>query len=126
MQIQAKAGHVAWDLGSYSFLDSDEEFDSIHPSLQRQSKLNQISFGLYEVVPGIYQVRGFDLSNVTFVEGETGWIVFDPAMSQEPATAALELINEHLGSAPCRRLFIEDMEFHDEPDNSRQRGEIRS
>ena len=105
MQIQAKAGHVAWDLGSYSFLDSDEEFDSIHPSLQRQSKLNQISFGLYEVVPGIYQVRGFDLSNVTFVEGETGWIVFDPAMSQEPATAALELINEHLGERPVSAII---------------------
>ena len=105
MQIQAKAGHVAWDLGSYSFLDSDEEFDSIHPSLQRQSKLNQISFGLYEVVPGIYQVRGFDLSNVTFIEGETGWIVFDPAMSQEPATAALELINEHLGERPVSAVI---------------------
>ncbi|MCH7567586.1 MAG: MBL fold metallo-hydrolase, partial [Nitrospirae bacterium] len=105
MQIQAKAGHVAWDLGSYSFLDSDEDFDSIHPSLQRQSKLNQISFGLYEVVPGIYQVRGFDLSNVTFVKGKTGWIVFDPAMSQETATAALELINKHLGERPVTAVI---------------------
>jgi alkyl sulfatase BDS1-like metallo-beta-lactamase superfamily hydrolase len=54
-------------------------------------------FGLYEVIPGIYQVRGFDLSNITFVKGETGWIVFDPLISLETARAAKQLVDEHLG-----------------------------
>ncbi len=104
MKIKAKAGHVAWDMEAYQFLASGKEFKSIHPSLQRQSTLN-LAFGLYEVIPGIYQVRGFDLSNVTFVKGKTGWIVFDPAMSQEPATAALELINRHLGERPVTAVI---------------------
>ena len=68
MKIKAMAGHDAWDMERYQFLASGEKFESIHPSLQRQSTLN-LAFGLYEVIPGIYQVRGFDLSNVTFVEG---------------------------------------------------------
>ena len=55
-----------------------KHFDSIHPSLQRQAEVN-MGYGLYEVVPGrIYQVRGFDLSNISFIKGDTGWIVFDP------------------------------------------------
>ena len=56
---------------------SRTEFDCIHPSLHRISQLNN-NYGLYEVIPGIYQVRGFDLSDITFVRGKTGWIVFDP------------------------------------------------
>jgi alkyl sulfatase BDS1-like metallo-beta-lactamase superfamily hydrolase len=99
MKIMAEAGHVAWDMERYQFLASGEDFASIHPSLQRQSTLN-LAFGLYEVIPGIYQVRGFDLSNVTFIKGKTGWIVFDPATAQETARAALELINKHLGERP--------------------------
>jgi alkyl sulfatase BDS1-like metallo-beta-lactamase superfamily hydrolase len=55
---------------------------------------------LYEVIPGIYQVRGFDLANITFVKGKTGWIVFDPLTAEETARAALELINKHLGERP--------------------------
>lgn len=99
MKIMADAGHTAWDMERYQFLASGEEFASIHPSLQRQSTLN-LAFGLYEVIPGIYQVRGFDLSNVTFIKGKTGWIVFDPATAQETARAALELVNKHLGERP--------------------------
>jgi alkyl sulfatase BDS1-like metallo-beta-lactamase superfamily hydrolase len=95
-QIMADAGNVAWDMGRYGFLLKGENFDSIHPSLQRQAILN-MSYGLYEVVPGIWQVRGFDLSNVSFIEGETGWIIFDTATTVETARAALAFINEHLG-----------------------------
>ena len=73
----ADAGHVAWDMERFQFLDKQDDFDSIHPSLLRQSKLNN-NYGLYEVIPGIYQVRGFDLSDITFIRGKTGWIVFDP------------------------------------------------
>ena len=97
--IMADAGHVAWDLERFDFLLQQEEFDSIHPSLVRQSVLN-MNFGLYEVVEGIYQVRGFDLSNITFVRGETGWIVFDPLISAETARAGKELVDEHLGELP--------------------------
>ena len=98
-KIMADAGHVAWDMERFDFLLEQDEFESIHPSLVRQSKLN-MNFGLYEVSPGIYQVRGFDLSNITFVRGETGWIVFDPLISAETARAAKELVDEHLDVLP--------------------------
>jgi alkyl sulfatase BDS1-like metallo-beta-lactamase superfamily hydrolase len=99
-QIKADAGHVAWDMGSYDYLLQGKTFDSIHPSLQRQAILN-MAYGLYEVVPGkIYQVRGFDLANISFVKSNTGWIVFDPLTAKETARAALELINQKLGKRP--------------------------
>jgi alkyl sulfatase BDS1-like metallo-beta-lactamase superfamily hydrolase len=99
-KIMADAGHVAWDMERYQFLATGEEFDSIHPSLQRISTLN-LNFGLYEVLKDkIYQVRGFDLANITFVKGETGWIVFDPTTAAETARAGLELVNQHLGERP--------------------------
>ena len=97
LQIKADAGHVAWDMQRFQFLDRQEEFDSIHPSLLRQSKLNN-NYGLYEVIPGIYQVRGFDLSDITFVRGKSGWIVFDPLVSAEPVRAAWQLFQKHVGA----------------------------
>lgn len=99
-QIKADAGHVAWDMGSYQWLLSGEDFTSIHPSLLRQAVLN-MAYGLYEVVPGrIYQVRGFDLANITFIKGDSGWIIFDPLTARETARAALEFINASLGPRP--------------------------
>ncbi len=98
-KIMADAGHVAWDMEAFNFLLTDKKLESIHPSLQRQALLN-MNYGLYEVIPGIYQVRGFDLSNTTFIEGKTGWIVFDVLLSKETARAALNLINEQLGERP--------------------------
>lgn len=99
-QIRADNGQVAWDIGSYDFLLQGKDFDSINPSLQRQAILN-MGYGLYEVVPGrIYQVRGFDLANITFIKGDTGWIVFDPLTAKETARAALAFINEKLGKRP--------------------------
>ncbi len=97
--IMADAGHVAWDLESYDWMEDKEEFNSIHPSLWRQSKLNMRT-GLFEVIPGIYQVRNLDLSNITFVKGKTGWIVFDPCVSLETARTAKELVDENLGDFP--------------------------
>ena len=96
LKIMAEAGHVAWDMERFQFLDKQDEFDSIHPSLLRQSRLNN-NYGLYEVIPGIYQVRGFDLSDITFVRGKTGWIVFDPLVSKEPVVAAWKLLQQHVG-----------------------------
>lgn len=96
LKIQADAGHVAWDMERFRFLEEDRNFDSIHPSLLRQSRLNN-NYGLYKVTEGIYQVRGFDLSNITFVRGKTGWIVFDPLITAEPVRAAWKLFQEHVG-----------------------------
>jgi alkyl sulfatase BDS1-like metallo-beta-lactamase superfamily hydrolase len=96
LRIKADAGHVAWDMERFQFLEQQDEFDSIHPSLLRQSVLNN-NYGLYEVIPGIYQVRGFDLSDITFVRGKTGWIVIDPLVTAEVVRAAWKLFQEHIG-----------------------------
>ncbi len=98
LKIMADAGHVAWDMERFQFLDQQDEFDSIHASLLRQSKLNN-NYGLYEVIPGIYQVRGFDLSDITFVRGKTGWIVFDPLVTAEVVRAAWKLFQAHVGDS---------------------------
>ena len=98
-KIMADAGHVAWDVDRFAFLKEDREFGSLNPSLLRQSRLNT-NFGLYEVIPGIYQVRGFDLANISFVRSDNGWIVFDPLTSRETARAAKALVDEHLGEHP--------------------------
>ncbi|HWE99465.1 MAG TPA: alkyl sulfatase dimerization domain-containing protein [Caulobacteraceae bacterium] len=88
----------SWSMAPFGFLD-DERPDTANPSLWRQARLNALH-GLFEVCPGIYQVRGFDLSNITFVEGERGFIVIDPLISAEPAAAALALMREHRGNKP--------------------------
>ena len=99
-QIMAEAGNVAWDMASYEWLLKEKQFDSINPSLQRQAVLN-MAYGLYEVLPGkIYQVRGYDLANISFIKGKTGWIVFDPLTAKETAKAALDFINEKMGKRP--------------------------
>ncbi|MEV0589599.1 alkyl sulfatase dimerization domain-containing protein [Nonomuraea sp. NPDC050310] len=97
-EIKDAAGRVVWDLGWYAFLDADCP-PTANPSLWRQSALNA-KHGLFEVTEGIYQVRGFDLSNVTFIEGERGVIVVDPLLSVEPAEAALALYRAHRGERP--------------------------
>ncbi|MGI9236010.1 MAG: alkyl/aryl-sulfatase [Woeseiaceae bacterium] len=99
-QIADEAGNIVWDIGQYDFLLGGEEHDSIHPSLQRQATLN-MNYGLFEVVPGkIYQVRGFDLANMTLVKGDSGWILFDVLLVRETAAAALAFANEQLGTRP--------------------------
>ena len=92
----ADAGNVAWDMESYEFLADAEQYNSIHPSMLRQSQLN-MNFGLYKVVDGVYQVRGFDLANITFMQGKTGWIVFDPLTAAETSRAVKKLLDEHVG-----------------------------
>ncbi|GAA4905940.1 alkyl sulfatase BDS1-like metallo-beta-lactamase superfamily hydrolase [Stackebrandtia albiflava] len=91
-------GTVVWDNDSYAFL-TGEAPETVHPSLWRQSSL-VAKQGLYEVVEGIYQVRGLDLSNISFVEGDTGVIVIDPLISVETARAALDLYRSHRGDRP--------------------------
>ncbi|WP_374300899.1 alkyl/aryl-sulfatase [Paracoccus sp. (in: a-proteobacteria)] len=96
MQIMADAGNVAFDMSEYDFLNGDGDFDSIHPSMLRIARLNN-HFGVYEVVPGIYQVRGMDLSHMSVVRGRTGWIIFDAMTTTETARAAWQLFQEHVG-----------------------------
>ena len=96
--VKAADGRVVWDNDSYAFLRGEAP-PSVHPSLWRQSTL-AAEQGLYEVVEGIYQVRGLDLSNISFIEGDTGVIVIDPLISTETAAAALALYRAHRGYRP--------------------------
>ncbi|GAA2735294.1 alkyl/aryl-sulfatase [Actinocorallia aurantiaca] len=102
-QIKDDSGRVVWDFAASAFLDGPCP-DSAHPSLWRQSQLTA-KHGLYQVAAGIYQVRGFDLSNVTFLEGERGVIVVDPLLSVETAAAALALYREHRGHRPVTAVI---------------------
>lgn len=102
-QVLDDAGRVVWDTDGYGFLDGPAP-GTVHPSLWRQSGL-VAKTGLFEVVPGIYQVRGFDLSNITFVEGERGVIVIDPLISTETAAAALALYRSERGDRPVTAVI---------------------
>ncbi len=98
-------GRVVWDLDQYVFQDGvDVAPDSVNPSLWRQAQLNRIH-GLFEVVPGLYQVRGYDLANMTLIEGEKGWILIDTMSTIETAAAALDLVREHLGERPISAII---------------------
>ena len=97
-------GRNAYDLEALSFLD-DEAPDTVNPSLWRQAQLNAQHHGLFEVVDGIYQVRSFDIANMTLIRGETGWLIIDPLTCAETSRAALALANEHLGERPVSGLI---------------------
>ncbi|QIZ75816.1 alkyl/aryl-sulfatase [Ferrimonas lipolytica] len=103
--IKDQQGNVVFDLQRFNFIDQANNSDSIHPSLVRQSQLN-MSFGLYQVMEDVYQVRGFDLANITFVRGESGWIVFDPLTSQETSSAALDLISQEIAELPVKAVVF--------------------
>ncbi|WP_103533061.1 alkyl/aryl-sulfatase [Streptomyces sp. SM11] len=96
--IRDAEGSAVWDLDAYGFL-GQECPDTANPSLWRQSRLCS-DHGLFEVTEGIYQVRGFDLSNMTVVEGERGILVIDPLLCAETAAAGLALYRGHRGDRP--------------------------
>lgn len=99
-------GKVVWSQDAYSFLNHYEKApDSVNPSLWENTKNNH-AYGLFEVCKGIYQVRGYDMANLTVVEGETGWIVFDTLMSIECSQAAMQLIEKNLGKRPVKAIII--------------------
>jgi alkyl sulfatase BDS1-like metallo-beta-lactamase superfamily hydrolase len=101
--VKAADGRVVWDNDVYAFLSGDAP-TSVHPSLWRQSTL-AAKQGLYEVVEGLYQVRGLDLSNISFIEGDTGVIVIDPLVCTETAAAALALYRAHRGDRPVTAVI---------------------
>mgnify|MGYP003629930729 FL=1 len=97
-KILNEDGSVAWDSHQFDFIDGAAP-DTVNPSLWRQAKLNSIH-GLFEVVPGIYQIRGYDLAQMTLIAGKTGWIIVDPLTTPAPAKAGLALANKTLGDRP--------------------------
>ncbi len=104
VRIPGPEGRAAWDLEPYAFIQGVAP-PTVNPSLWRQAQLDS-QHGLFEVVPGIWQVRGYDLSNMTLIEGNTGWIVVDPLTVAETAAAALALARKHLGDRPVSAVIF--------------------
>ena len=100
--IRTADGRTAWDLSAYDFLKGEAPA-SVEPGLWRQAQL-LARHGLFELTPGLYQVRGFDGANATFVRGRTGWIVIDALGTAETARAAYDLVSEKLGRRPIAAL----------------------
>src|SRR3569623_643447 len=98
-------GRVVWSLESYGFLAEEKAPVTVNPSLRRQSRLN-MHHGLFEVVPGVYQVRGLDIANMTLIEGEGGVIVVDTLTSIEGARAALERYFRHRDVRPVAAVIF--------------------
>jgi len=96
--IRDEDGNVVFDLRAAAMLEGDAPA-SANPSLWRASQL-YAKTGLFKAADDVYQVRGFDLANLTFVKGETGWIVIDPLTAGETAKAAFELLSEEVGDYP--------------------------
>lgn len=89
LELTDAAGNVIWSQAAYAFLDDYEQApDTVNPSLWENTRNNH-AYGLFKVTDGIYQVRGYDMANLTLIEGDTGWIVFDPLMSVECTRAAM-------------------------------------
>lgn len=104
LEIKNEAGTVVWSQDAFSFVEKDAP-NSANPSLWRDTQLNH-KYGLFEVVDGIYQVRGYDMANITFIKGDTGWVVLDPLMTTECAKAAYELVKENLGDYPIKAVIF--------------------
>lgn len=101
--IKAADGRTVWNLAAYDFV-SGAAPDTVHPSLWRHIGILR-KHGLFEVADGVWQVRGFDISNMTVVRGATGWILIDPLTTRETARAALDLVNERLGPRPVTAVI---------------------
>ncbi|GGL42725.1 MBL fold metallo-hydrolase [Phycicoccus endophyticus] len=102
LTIRDERGSVVWDLEPYEFVDGPAP-DTVHPSLWRMARLSR-RHGLFRVTDGLYQVRGFDISNMSVIEGETGYVVIDPLTCVETAAAAMDLVRRELGDRPVTGL----------------------
>ena len=103
-QILAADGSVLKDFAAYDFLSAAAP-DTVNPSLWRHAQLNA-NIGLFKVTDGVYQLRGFDIANMTLIEGKTGWIVVDPLTARETSAAALAFARQHLGAKPVSAVII--------------------
>lgn len=106
LEIQTESGTIAWNQNNYDLVrDGGEAPDTVNPSLWRNTELNAL-YGLFEVTDGIYQVRGYDVANITFVRSDHGWIVFDCTTSIETAKAALELFEQEFGRVHIAAVVV--------------------
>ena len=103
-QVKTPDGRVTWDFDAYRFV-TGEAPATVNPSLWRQALLNN-QVGLFKVVEGIHQLRGFDLANITLVDGRTGWIVIDAGTSRENSAHAMAFARRHLGDKPVTGLIF--------------------
>jgi len=104
VEIKNDRGRVVWSLKEYGFLGEEGAPPTVNPSLWRQARLN-MSHGLFQVTDRIYQIRGFDISNMTIIEGDRGLIVIDPLISTEVARAGLDLYITHRGRRPVTAVI---------------------
>ena len=102
--IKNDLGGIIWSQDAFKFVEGEAP-ETVNPSLWRQAKLNSIH-GLFKVTDGIYQVRGYDLSNMTLIEGDSGWIIVDPLTTKETANAAFQLATSHLGIKPIMAIIF--------------------
>jgi alkyl sulfatase BDS1-like metallo-beta-lactamase superfamily hydrolase len=102
--IAGPDGEPAWDMSAYEFVQGEPPA-TVNPSLWRQAMLNG-QHGLFEVVPGVHQVRGYDIANMTLIDGASGWIVVDPLTAKETAAAALALARRQLGDKPVSAIIF--------------------
>ena len=105
LDLRNRDGSLIWRPSDYAFLERETAPDTVNPSLWRQAQLNA-QHGLFEVREGIYQVRGFDLANMSVIEGETGRIIIDPLTSVETAQAAMALVDRELGERPVSAIIL--------------------
>jgi len=102
--VRGPEGTTVWDFSRYGFIDGDVP-PTVNPSLWRQARLNA-PHGLFKVTEGVHQVRGYDFSNMTLIEGRAGWIVVDPLTVEETAAAAIALARRHLGDRPVSAVIF--------------------
>lgn len=102
--ITNKDGKPVWNLDAYDWMANGVSPETVNPSLWRHMGLLR-KHGLFAVTDNIWQVRGFDVSNMTVIKGQTGWIIIDPLTSRDTAAAALKLVNEKLGSRPVSAVI---------------------
>ena len=105
LQITDDDGNVVWNMDNYDFVRDTDSPDSANPSLWRNTKSNA-NYGLFQVSDDIYQVRGYDLSNMTFVRTDNGWIIMDCLASSDTAKAALELFKSEMGDIHIVAVII--------------------
>jgi alkyl sulfatase BDS1-like metallo-beta-lactamase superfamily hydrolase len=104
-RVEDEQGRMVYDISRYEFIaQGSPSPNTVNPSLWRQAQLNVIH-GLFEVAPNVWQVRGYDISNITFIAGDTGWVVIDPLTNENTARISLELANEHLGARPVTAVI---------------------
>lgn len=104
LKVTDANGRVLWNMEDYAFIEGDAP-DSVNPSLWRQAKLNNIN-GLFEVTKGVYQLRGFDLANISLIQGKTGWILVDPLTTAPTARNALAFAREQLGDQKISAIIF--------------------